>query len=135
MQSELFELPNPPNTKSPLWYPGGKRRLWKYLEPHLPSDLTELVSPFIGGGAIELACTGKRIKVQASDNFEPLTNFWNNYIDNSLDVIDVVLDIYPLSFEERVHYDEVELRKDCVDLNNEGYMSNTTSMTSKLSSI
>lgn len=119
MQFNLFDLPDVPDTKSPLWYPGGKRRLWKYLEPYLPSGLTHLVSPFIGGGSIELACTGKQINVQASDNFEPLTNFWQQFIANSSDVIDLVLDIYPLTFEDRVYYSDLQLKKGSLAVNNE----------------
>ena len=116
MQMELMSLPSIPDVKSPLGYPGGKRRLWIHLEPYLPSDLKELVSPFIGGGAIELACTGKLIQVEAADNFEPLTNFWQNFIKSSSDVVDLVLDLYPLSFNERMHYHNTQLKKNSIDI-------------------
>ena len=45
MQVDLFSLPD---VKSPLGYPGGKRKLWPYLEGYLPSNLKQLVSPFMG---------------------------------------------------------------------------------------
>ena len=118
MQFELIDLPQLPNIKSPLGYPGGKKKLWTYIEPYLPDDLTHLVSPFIGGGAIELACTGKLIHVQASDNFEPLTNFWEFFIGNTVELINLFLNMYPLTFDERMHYHNTKLEKGSFDMNN-----------------
>ena len=115
MQLNLFELPSIPSIKSPLGYPGGKRKLWPYLEQYLPSDLKFLISPFIGGGAIELACTGKMIRVQASDNFEPLTNFWKYFIDDSNSLTNSVIDMYPLTFEQRLYYHNTQLKKNSLD--------------------
>lgn len=116
MQIELFELATTPNTKSPLGYPGGKRRLWKHLEPYLPHDLTHLISPFMGGGSIELKCTGKNIQVKGYDNFEPLTNFWKYFIRNSRDLIDQVISIYPLTFEQRLYFHKSQLKKGSADM-------------------
>lgn len=90
--------------KSPLMYPGGKTRAWKIFEPHLPKGVTKMVSPFIGGGSIELNCAARGIKVNASDNFEPLVNFWQHFISNSNEVIDTVLSIFPLDFEQKKYY-------------------------------
>lgn len=111
MQIELLDLPKIPSIKSPLGYPGGKRRSWNLLSEHLPRNLTHLVSPFMGGGSIELACTGKNIRVQGSDNFEPLINFWQNFLDDSKAVIDLVCSMYPLTFEQRLYYHSVKLEK------------------------
>ena len=114
----LLKLPKAPSIKSPLGYPGGKRRLWKYLEPHLPDNLTHIVSPFMGGGSIELACTSKAIYVQGSDNFEPLMNFWEYFIRNSKDVIDIVYSIYPLSYKQRKFFSKTQLKKNSLNINN-----------------
>jgi len=40
--------------KSPLRYPGGKSRGAAQIKRYFPRKLKELVSPFIGGGSIEL---------------------------------------------------------------------------------
>ena len=115
VQLNLFDLPSIPSMRSPLGYPGGKRRLWPYLEPYLPSDLELLVSPFIGGGAIELACTGKGIRIEGYDNFEPLTNFWNHFIQNSENLIDLVIEMYPLTFDLKLYYHNTQLKKGSFD--------------------
>ena len=94
----------------PLIYPGGKIRAWKTLNLHLPYDITTLVSPFIGGGAIELKCAARGIKVTAADILEPLTNFWQYFIKDSSKVMKIVHAIIPLSYEERYHYYQTELK-------------------------
>ena len=113
----LIDLPTIPSSASPLGYPGGKKRLWNYFKMYLPDDLEFLISPFMGGGGIELQCTKKFIKVQASDNFEPLTNFWQQFKSNSEEVINLVCSMYPITFDERTHYHDVQLKKECKDLN------------------
>jgi len=62
--------------KSPLRYPGGKTRALKHIIPHFPDDIPEMVSPFLGGGSIELHYAAQGTKVHAYDVFEPLINFW-----------------------------------------------------------
>jgi len=61
--------------KSPLRYPGGKSRYIKKILPFIPTDKT-VVSPFFGGGHIELACLERGQRVIAGDAFFPLVNFW-----------------------------------------------------------
>jgi DNA adenine methylase len=61
--------------KSPLRYPGGKSRYISHILSHIPTEST-LVSPFFGGGHIELACMGRGQKVIGNDHFPPLANFW-----------------------------------------------------------
>ncbi|MBD2653128.1 DNA adenine methylase [Synechocystis sp. FACHB-383] len=61
--------------KSPLRYPGGKSRYIKQILPHIPQD-TVVVSPFFGGGHVELACMDRGQEVIGNDAFLPLQNFW-----------------------------------------------------------
>lgn len=61
--------------KSPLRYPGGKFRYIKKILPYIPTDKT-IISPFFGGGHIELACMERGQYVMAWDAFFPLVNFW-----------------------------------------------------------
>ena len=63
--------------KSILYYPGGKSRAIKLIRAYFPDNLTELLSPFLGGGSIEFACSADGIRVYGSDSYEPLVHFWN----------------------------------------------------------
>lgn len=59
-----------------LRYAGGKTRAIKVLTSLLPPDLTELVSPFLGGGSLELALVSKGVRVIGSDIVSSLVSFW-----------------------------------------------------------
>jgi DNA adenine methylase len=61
--------------RSPLRYPGGKSRAVKLITSLIPENERVLVSPFLGGGSVELACSTK-MEVLGFDIFEPLVNFW-----------------------------------------------------------
>ena len=63
--------------KTPLRYPGGKSRAVKHILPLIPEDITELCSPFLGGGSVELAVAARGTPVYAYDIFKPLVWFWN----------------------------------------------------------
>lgn len=54
-----------------LRYAGGKTRAIPHIQPYIPDE--PIVSPFFGGGAIELKHTKPVI---ANDICEPLINFW-----------------------------------------------------------
>jgi DNA adenine methylase len=64
---------------SPLRYPGGKTRavklLWAFLQKEYPG-ITEIASPFFGGGSFELKCASTGITVYGNDLFEPVSTFW-----------------------------------------------------------
>jgi len=69
--------------KTPLRYPGGKSRAVKHILPLVPSDVTELCSPFLGGGSVELAFNQERGgTVYGYDLFEPLVWFWEALLEN-----------------------------------------------------
>ena len=73
--------------KSPLRYPGGKTRAIKTLFKHIPYNLKEMCSPFIGGGSFELACTGLGVRVHGFDTFCPI----GPWIETDLDPADVLI--------------------------------------------
>ncbi len=61
----------------PLRYAGGKSLAVGHVVEHLPDDLTTIVSPFVGGGSVEIACAGELgLSVRAYDVFDILTNYW-----------------------------------------------------------
>ena len=58
-----------------LRYPGGKSRAVDQIIPHIPAgDL--IISPFFGGGAVELELLRQGIDVTGNDAFEPVAMFW-----------------------------------------------------------
>lgn len=61
---------------SPLAYPGGKARVLPILLRHIPAGLSEMVSPFIGGGALEITLARQGVRVRAYDAWEHLVCFW-----------------------------------------------------------
>jgi len=61
----------------PLRYAGGKSLAVGHIIEHLPDDIPMLVSPFFGGGSVEIACVRELgIKVKGYDVFDILTNYW-----------------------------------------------------------
>ena len=64
-----------------LRYPGGKQRAVKILADYIPPDETEICSPFLGGGSLELYCSSVLgAQVYGYDNFAPLAEFWHALI-------------------------------------------------------
>lgn len=74
MQLAMFEQPS---VKTPLNYFGSKIRATHVLFRYIPPGLREMVSPFFGSGAFELALTGRGIRVHGYDKFPPIAHFWN----------------------------------------------------------
>ncbi|MCR2054501.1 DNA adenine methylase, partial [Campylobacter helveticus] len=71
-------------TKSPLRYGGGKSLAVGFIMEHFPSDLKRLISPFIGGGSVEIASALELdIEVLAYDVFDILVNFWQVLVADS----------------------------------------------------
>ena len=68
--------------KSLLRYPGGKTRALKHITPYFPKDLTEIVSPFFGGGSIEIYYASQGVRVFGYEIFEPLVNFWKQTLSD-----------------------------------------------------
>lgn len=62
--------------KSLLRYPGGKTRAVQKIVKYIPKDVTEILSPFLGGGSIELYLASNGIKVYGCDLFKELMCFW-----------------------------------------------------------
>jgi len=62
---------------SPLRYPGGKSLAVGEILEYLPAHLNKVVSPFIGGGSVEVAIAKElKIEVIGYDIFELLVNYW-----------------------------------------------------------
>jgi DNA adenine methylase len=97
--------------KSPLRYPGGKSRAVKIITQLIPNDVTELVSPFIGGGSVEIDCASRGIKVYGYDAFKPLVAFWKLLLSNPESLAAKVQEYHPLTKQgfyelQKLHHDE-----------------------------
>ncbi len=82
--------------KSILRYPGGKNRAVKIICSLIPKDCTEICSPFLGGGSIEIACANNNVKVYAYDVFEPLVEFWKCLLRDPHKLSELVKGFHPL---------------------------------------
>ncbi|MFN4073761.1 MAG: DNA adenine methylase [Thermus sp.] len=62
---------------APIRYPGGKSAAVGYIIELLPENVQRVISPFIGGGSVEVALAKELgIKVIAFDIFDILVTFW-----------------------------------------------------------
>ena len=88
---------------SPLRYAGGKSLATGYIVEQIPSNITKVVSPFIGGASVEIALANKLgIEVIGYDIFSMLTNYWNAQINhpNKLYKILLALNPDPVAYEK-----------------------------------
>lgn len=95
-QGRLLEYDESPCSRPWLRYFGGKQAALKDILHCFPEDLTDVVSPFIGGGSIELGLTGKGIRVKSFDKFDTLVDIWNIMLENAGKVSEIAQELYPL---------------------------------------
>lgn len=98
-------------TKSVLRYPGGKSRAVTTILELIPEGTKELLSPFFGGGSVEIAAASLGIKVKAYDIFSPLVNFWQAAIKDSSKIADEVLKYHPLSRDEFYKLQKIQMQE------------------------
>ena len=91
----------------PLRYAGGKSLGVGHVVEKIPNDVTKLVSPFMGGGSIEIACAKELgMEVRAYDVFDILTNYWIRQIRSPVKLADRLEEWRPTKTE----YDRVKRR-------------------------
>ena len=71
-----------PFITSPLKYPGGKFNHLHRIFPVFPTTLNTLVSPFFGGGSIEMNLALRGTRIIGSDVNPQIVNFYNHFFDN-----------------------------------------------------
>lgn len=84
--------------KTPIRYAGGKTRAIKHIFPFL-KDETKVVSPFIGGGSLEVHLASKGIEVIGYDIFDVLVNFWDTLLNNNVELVNKLKEIPPTKEE------------------------------------
>ncbi|MBX3252611.1 MAG: DNA adenine methylase [Chitinophagaceae bacterium] len=88
------------SSRSPLRYPGGKTRAVQFIARYFPSHIKTLLSPFLGGGSIELYMASKGVKVSGYDAFQPLVEFWQCLLSSPDKLADEVEKFHPLPKEK-----------------------------------
>ena len=72
---------------SPLRYAGGKSLAVGIIAGFLPEGIRKVVSPFIGGGSVEIALAKELgIDVVAYDIFDLLVNYWQQQTLNGTEM-------------------------------------------------
>ena len=75
----------------PLRYAGGKSLGVGHVIEHIPNGITSLVSPFFGGGSIEIACARELgLYVKGYDVFDILANYWIRQIMSPVKLADAI---------------------------------------------
>ena len=73
----------------PLRYAGGKSLGVGHIVEHIPDDVDRLMSPFIGGGSVEIACAKELdMHVCGYDVFDILVNYWQVQLSSSHELAD-----------------------------------------------
>jgi DNA adenine methylase len=80
--------------KTPIRYAGGKTRAIKIISPYLDNE-TKIISPFMGGGSLEVNWAKKGIEVIGYDLFDALVNFWNVLLNNRKELVEKLKTISP----------------------------------------
>lgn len=91
----------------PLRYAGGKSLGVGHIIEHIPAGLDILISPFMGGGSVEIACAKELgIQVRAYDIFDVLVNYWQIQLSSNHELADR-LETWPPTKEQ---YAEIKTR-------------------------
>ncbi len=94
--------------KSPLRYPGGKTKAVPAIIKHIPLDITHLMSPFLGGGSVELAIEARGgVEVSGYDINPDLILFWLAALRNPADLAAQVQQYWPLG---KARFDLIQRR-------------------------
>ena len=81
---------------SPLRYAGGKSWAVGYVVERIPSNIKRLISPFFGGGSIEIAVAKELgIEVIGFDIFDILVNYWRIQIEKPIELYNELKKLKP----------------------------------------
>jgi len=82
--------------KTTLRYAGGKSKAINFITPFV-SDYEKIVSPFLGGGSLEVHWASLGKKVEAYDVFDILVNFWQSLLSDNANLVSELKKIPPTS--------------------------------------
>lgn len=84
--------------KTPIRYAGGKSKAIKIITPFVENE-TKIVSPFMGGGSLEVHWASMGKEVIGYDIFGALVNFWQVLLNKNQDLANKMNEIIPTSDE------------------------------------
>lgn len=93
-----------------LRYPGGKSRAVKHIIKFFPENRT-CVSPFIGGGSIEIELAKTR-RVYGYDIFLPLVCYWTNLLSKPHELANQIQSLHPITKTKFLEYRQSLLTDD-----------------------
>lgn len=93
--------------KTPIRYAGGKTRAIKHIIPYFPKDIKDVISPFMGGGSLEVYLTNLDINVQGYDIFKPLVTFWDEMINDNENFVNQLRTINPTAENYKIVKDKL----------------------------
>jgi len=85
-------------TKTLLRYAGGKSKAISLITPYVV-DYDKIVSPFIGGGSLEVHWASMGKEVIGYDIFDVLVNFWQCLLDEPSKIVNEMKNINPTKEE------------------------------------
>ena len=108
----------------PLRYAGGKSLAVGHVVEQLPAGLTRLVSPFVGGASVEIACARELgVQVKGYDVFEILTDYWQAQLTSPVELAQRIAEWEPTkevyaSVKKRLkgHWDATQPIEDRLEL-------------------
>lgn len=75
----------------PLRYAGGKSLGVGHIIEQIPDGISSLVSPFFGGGSVEIACARELgLRVRGYDIFDILTNYWRHQLRSPVELAEQI---------------------------------------------
>jgi len=84
--------------KTPLRYAGGKSRAIKHIS-HLAKNEKTIISPFFGGGSLEIFWASQHKKIIGYDIFDVLVNFWDVLLNKNDELVSELKKIIPTNEE------------------------------------
>lgn len=120
---------------SPVRYAGGKSLAVGLILELIPDNVEKIVSPFFGGGSVEIACSSKfNMEVIGYDIFDILANYWNIQIRKPKELSKELQKFSPTreGFKEvkeilKAHWKKEKIIKDKVKLAAYYYFNHNTS--------
>lgn len=95
MQLDLInDLPRL-SIRPPFPYFGGKQKARRNIFRCFPQGIDLMVSPFLGGGSVELYTASRGIQVKAFDKFPPLCRLWQTLLRDAGAVAAMQRERYP----------------------------------------
>ena len=82
--------------KSPLVYPNDRPQAVTLVSEHIPNGVTDIVTPFLGGGSLELGLAKRKHRITAFTEYRLLYDFWECVMSDPKKIYQMVSEFYPM---------------------------------------